>query len=73
MSEKSKLRDELFSVQAKPKTFFALGPTQKMGLLRYFSLAFDTSNTRLKTNVLNKVFQAREKHKLRDELFFHTS
>ena len=36
-----------FSIQAKPKTLFALGSTQKVGHLRCFSLAFDNSKTQL--------------------------
>ena len=36
------------SLQAKPKTLFAIGPTQKVGLLRCFSLVFDNPKTRLK-------------------------
>ena len=32
-----------FSIQAKPKNVFPLQPTQKVGLLRCFSLAFDNS------------------------------
>ena len=37
-----------FSIQAKPKIVSALQPTQKVGLLRCFSLAFDNSKIRLK-------------------------
>ena len=36
------------SLQAKPKTLFAKGPTQKVGLLRCFLLVFDNPKTRLK-------------------------
>ena len=54
MSEKPQLRDELFfPIQAKPKILFAPGPTQKVGLLCCFWLAFDNSKTQLqKKNVL---------------------
>ena len=47
-SKQPQLKDEFVSIQAKLNTLFALGPTQKVGLLRCFSLAFDTSKTRLK-------------------------
>ena len=47
MSETPQLKDELFSIQAKLEIRFALGPTQNVGLLHCFSLAFDNSKTRL--------------------------
>ena len=36
-----------FSIQAKAKILFAPGPTQNVGLLGCFWLAFDNSKTRL--------------------------
>ena len=36
-----------FSIQAKPKILFAPGPTQKLGLLGCFWLAFEHSKTQL--------------------------
>ena len=47
-SKQPQLIDGFVSIQAKLKTLFALGPTQKLGFLCCFSLAFDTSKTRLK-------------------------
>ena len=46
--QKSQLRDDFFKIKTKPKTVFAQVPTQKLILLRRFSLAFDNSKTRLK-------------------------
>ena len=42
---KTSIKRLTFSIQAKPKTVFALEPTQKGGLLRCFPLAFDNSKT----------------------------
>ena len=53
ISKQHQLIDELFSIQAIQKTFFAFGPTQKVGFLRCFSLAFDKSKTQLKKDVLS--------------------
>ena len=69
ISKQDQLIDQLFSIQATQKTFFALGPTQKVGLLRCFSLAFDKSKTQLKKDLLSKFFQVSRKPQLIFELF----
>ena len=54
-------------MQAKPKIIFALEPTQKVGLLRCFSLAFDNSKIRLKKKTFLKIiFSNKRKTQLRD-------
>ena len=57
---KTQLRDELFSLQAKPKKVSALEPAQKLGSLRCFWLVFDISKTRLKKDLLKKITNKRK-------------
>ena len=68
MAKKSTKR-RFFSTKVKPKTVFALVPTQKLLLLRCFSLAFDKSKTRLHENVLEKNSQNSKESQLRDDFF----
>ena len=44
-------------------------PTKKVGLLIWFLLAFDNSNSRLTKDVSSYFFQVSEKTQLRDEHF----
>ena len=69
ISKQHQLIDELFSIQAIQKTLCAVGPTQKVGFLRCFSLAFDKSMTQLKKDVLSLFFQVSGKPQLIVELF----
>ena len=68
------LRDELFSIHAKPKILFAPGPTQKQGILGCFWLAFDNSKTRLQKKRRFKIkYLNKRKTSTKSELFFDKS
>ena len=60
---------QTFFHTSQTKNFFALGPTKKVGLLIWFLLAFDNSNSRLTKDVSSYFFQVSEKTQLRDEHF----
>ena len=73
ISKHPQLIDEFFSIHAKPKTLFALRPTQKVGLLRCFSLAFNSSNISLKKRRFETIFSNQQTTSTNRRTVFYTS
>ena len=55
ISQKTQLRDGLFSIQAKPKNLLHYDRHKKVGFLCYFSVDFDNSKSQLKKNTSKKL------------------